>query len=62
MEPKEITEIFHIDNTSSWDSLAHLRLIIEIESKFKIYLDPVDIQSIIDYQSVYKIVNKFLNK
>ena len=62
MESKEITQNFHIDNISSWDSLAHLRLIMEIESKFNVQLNPAEIQSILDYQSVYSIVDRFINK
>ena len=62
MKPKEITENLHIDNISNWDSLAHLRLIMEIESNFNVQLKPSEIQSILDYQSVYSIVDRLINK
>jgi len=62
MDPSEINEDVHIDNTPRWDSLAHLRLIIEIESRFETQLDPGEVQKIIDYQSLYKIVNKLIKK
>ena len=62
MNPKEITENLHIDNISNWDSLAHLRLIMEIESNFNVQLKPSEIQSILDYQSVYSIVDRLINK
>lgn len=59
IESDEITEDLHIDNTPSWDSLGHLRLVVGIESKFNVQLKPTEIQSMLDYKSVYAIAVRF---
>jgi len=62
IESDEITEDLHIDNTPSWDSFGHLRLVVGIESKFNVQLKPTEIESILDYQSIYAIVDRFINE
>ena len=62
IEFDEISEDLHIDNTPSWDSLGHLRLVVGIESKFNVQLKPSEIHSMLDYQSVFSIVERFINK
>ena len=62
IEFDEISEDLHIDNTPSWDSFGHLRLVVGIESKFNVQLKPSEIQSMLDYQSVFSIVERFINK
>ena len=58
LEPNEINESSHIDNVPGWDSMAHLRLVIGIESRYGVQLSPNEIQGILNYQSVYDFVNK----
>ena len=62
IESDEITEDLHIDNTPSWDSFGHLRLVVGIESKFKVQLKPTEIEPMVDYQSVYTTIDSFINK
>ena len=62
IESDEITEDLHIDDTPNWDSLGHLRLVVGIESKFNVQLKPTEIESILDYQSIYAIVDRFINE
>ncbi len=59
---KEINENMHFDNVASWDSLAHIQLINEIESEFNIQLDISEISEAIDYTSIKLIVLKHLKK
>jgi len=62
LEPDEINESSHIDNVSGWDSMAHLKLVIGIESRYGAQLSPNEIQGILNYQSLYDFVNKLVNK
>ena len=52
IEYENINADCSIDNTPSWDSLAHIKLILEIEEKYNIELNPEQIQNITDYNTV----------
>mgnify|MGYP001261075728 FL=1 len=65
---KIMAEIFeiNIDNISNglsptdvdnWDSLRHLMLIVEIEKKFEIKFTDDELISLIDYNSICKIIS-----
>ncbi len=70
MEEKIIaiaTEIFNLNegdinmasnpqNTENWDSMRHMRLIIEIEKQFKIEIGEDAITSIVDISSLVSAV------
>jgi len=72
-EIKEImSKVFEIDvNTISdnasqkeiykWDSLQHLNLIVEIENKYDISIDPEDISEMITIDKIVEIVKKYKN-
>ena len=46
-------------NTSSWDSLAHLNLILSIEEEFEIEVDPTDIPKLYkDFDTVLSHISK----
>lgn len=55
----------NIDNTISrenfelWDSINHISLMVEIESEFKIELEPEEFQNMMDFIS---ILNNIKNK
>lgn len=58
---------FRIDNASEntstkncdgWDSLNHLNLVIELENEFDIELEPEEIGSMNDFESVKKIIEE----
>ena len=46
---------------SKWDSLQHLNLIVEIEDKYDISIDPEDISAMISIDKIVEIVNKYKN-
>lgn len=55
---KEVNDKLHIDNTPNWTSLNHLRLMVEIETQFGVFLNPAKISHMIDYTT---IVNTLLD-
>ena len=60
-------DISTISNTASqkdiskWDSLQHLNLIVEIEDKYDISIDPEDISVMITIEKIVEVVNKYKN-
>ena len=51
-----------IDNTSEWDSLHHLRLMIELESEFGINMTPNNFQELTSYNKIIKFIKKALDE
>jgi acyl carrier protein len=63
-EGVEVTAGFCKSSCTEWDSIKHLILVVEIESKFEIVLSPEEINKIDSVESAYEIVKKhkpFLN-
>jgi len=56
-----IIEKSEIDTTSEWDSLNHLRLMMEIESEFGINMTPNHFQELTSYKKIENFLNKELN-
>ena len=46
-------------NTNNWDSIAHINLILEIESSFKIKIDNKFVYKINSFENTKKILSKF---
>ncbi len=46
-------------NTNNWDSIAHINLILEIESSFKIKIDNKFVHKINSFENTKKILSKF---
>jgi acyl carrier protein len=44
-----------------WDSLQHLNLIVEIEDKYDISIDPEDISEMISIDKIIEIIKKYKN-
>ena len=44
-----------------WDSLQHLNLIVEIEDKYDISIDPEDISTMVSIEKITEVVNKYKN-
>ena len=44
-----------------WDSLQHLNLIVEIEDKYDISIDPEDISAMVTVEKIIEVVNKYKN-
>ena len=47
-------------NTKNWNSLRHMRLILETEDKFNIEMDEGEITGIVDMSSLAATVAKYL--
>jgi len=58
----DVDRELNIDNTPNWDSLKHLTLMIEIERKFHIQLEPAIICQVIDYPTIVETVMKLTKK
>ena len=73
LEIREImSKVFEIDlseisnnanqkDIMKWDSLQHLNLIVEIEDKFDISIDPEDISVMVTVEKIIEVVNKYKN-
>ena len=46
---------------AKWDSLQHLNLIVEIEDKYDISIDPEDISEMISIDKIIEIIKKYKN-
>jgi acyl carrier protein len=55
---KIVTKETSINDLQEWDSLAHLKLILMIESFFELNLDPIEIESINHVSDIIKLVEK----
>jgi len=62
-----ISEIFEIssvsdecsqENTESWDSLGHLRLMVALEEEFGISIEPEENISLISYSDIMLFIKK----
>jgi acyl carrier protein len=45
-------------NTKKWDSLNHIKLIMAIESKFKISIDPDEALRLLSFKEIVKFIKK----
>ena len=43
----------NFENVKKWDSLNHVNLILSIESKFKIKIDPERSMNLLSYKDIY---------
>ncbi len=50
---------FAYDTCELWDSIAHMRLIVEIEATFDIMLDVDDVIGLSSYLKAIEIVGKY---
>jgi len=46
-------------NVRNWDSLSHVRLLLAIESAFKIKIDPDQGLKLFSYKNILKYLKKF---
>ena len=59
---KDINTNSSMDNIPSWDSLGHLQLIIRLEEEFNITFNERDTLSMVNFESIEKILSKKHNK
>ena len=45
-------------NVKKWDSLNHVKLILQLESKFKIKISAIDSLKLISYKNILNYLNK----
>ena len=54
----EILDELDIRQTKKWDSLNHIKLIMAIESKFKISIDPDEALRLLSFKEIVKFIKK----
>ena len=59
---EEIGESTTLENTSSWDSLRHMELILEIEKSFEIQLEADQIVAMTSYSAIMEVLISLLSK
>lgn len=57
----EVSDGFSMNTCEKWDSLAHIKIVMVLESEFNIKLKDDEIGSLIDIQSIYKLVSKLIS-
>ena len=55
---RKINKKTNYKNTKNWDSLNHVKLIMAIESKFKISIDPDQSINFISFDQILKYLRK----
>ena len=43
-------------NCEKWDSMGHLRLVVELESEFEVTLEPEEIGEMVSYEDIIRIL------
>ena len=57
---KKINKKTNSENVKNWDSLRHMTLILTLEDEFNIKINDEYISKINDFNSIKKIINKYL--
>ena len=55
---KENKKLYDMENTTNWDSLNHLRLIVEIQKEFQIKISNTDVPKLITQKKIIKYISK----
>ena len=55
--PAEQCQSAHIDETTEWDSFAHLEIVVEVEERFGRQLDLGEIEGITDATSLAALID-----
>ena len=58
LKTDDIDATVSAENCSRWDSIAHLNLVIELETQFGLSLEPEEIAQITSFQDIMRILNK----
>ena len=59
---KDINTNSSMDNIPSWDSLRHIELIIRLEEEFNTTFNERDTLSMVNFESIERILSKKHNK
>tara|TARA_Y100001958_G_C21234723_1_gene560914 strand:+ start:2166 stop:2390 length:225 start_codon:yes stop_codon:yes gene_type:complete len=57
LNEENIDETISQKNSSKWDSLKHLTIIVEIETEFDIEFEPDEIENMTDYSKIEQYIN-----
>ncbi len=60
IDEKYIKSSSNFKNIKKWDSLNHVKLILAIESKFKISIKPDDSVELLSYKEIFNYLQKNL--
>ena len=55
---KENKKLYDMENTTNWDSLNHLRLIVEIQKEFQVKISNTDVPKLISQKKIIKYISK----
>ena len=55
---EEVDSNTSMDTVDAWDSLRHIMLVMELEKAFDIKLSPTERITVINYESILKIVEQ----
>ena len=58
---KNISNKSSKDTIKKWDSLNHIKLIMALESKFQISIDPDEALRLLSFKDIVKFINKNKN-
>lgn len=58
LRPNNIKKTTNFRNVKNWDSLSHVKLIMSIESKFKISIDPDEALKLLSFNDIYNFIKK----
>lgn len=61
IEVSDISENASQREIMKWDSLQHLNLIVEIEDRYEISIDPEDIAVMVSIENIIEVLNKYKN-
>jgi len=56
METTKIDETVSRKKLNAWDSLKHIKLIVELESEFDISIEPEEFELLTDFHSIEKLI------
>ncbi len=54
----QVSSQMSMENVGSWDSLAHVKLIYELEKEFAITLQPAEAISLLSYTDIESLLSK----
>tara|TARA_A100001011_G_scaffold394396_1_gene486713 strand:+ start:45 stop:278 length:234 start_codon:yes stop_codon:yes gene_type:complete len=55
---KENKKLYDMENTKNWDSLNHLRLIVEIQKEFQMKIPNIDVPKLVSQKKIVKYISK----
>jgi acyl carrier protein len=60
VQRKRINSRFSFKNTKNWDSLNHVKIIMALDSAFKIKIEPDQALDMISYKKILQYIKKII--